>query len=515
MALLEVKNMNISVSVEDEKKSLVRNVSFSLEQSEILGLVGASGSGKSLTVMSITGLLPEDYNVSYDSIRFNGNEIDLKNNKSLPKIRGAEIAYVFQEPMTSLNPLLKIKKQVEEPLIIHKKIKLTKRERELRVKQALLSAGLDPTVSLLNSYPHELSGGQRQRVMIAMAFVTNPKILVADEITTALDTENTEIIAKLLLERRARHGTSIIFISHDRRLVEKVSDRIICMHHGEIVGESNEIFDFPDYKTGEVSAEPILRVRDLSFSYKNKNLFGKEKEVPVLQDINFDLYKSETLGIVGRSGAGKSTLVKVIAGMLQKSSGTIMFDKQYENIRMVFQDPYTSLNKAKSVGKILREAWYLNYFNERRKEKSVGQNTAKIGNLNKIVTVNNSKIPQKTRIGKYYGLRRAANIAVFEALKSVDLKSEMAYRMLYELSGGERQRVAIACAVISSPGIIILDEPVSAVDFNVAAQILELLQRLKEKTHCSYIFISHDKEVIKQTCQRVLILDNGTVKESK
>ncbi len=513
MALLEVKNMNISVSVEDEKKSLVRNVSFSLGSGEILGLVGASGSGKSLTVMSITGLLSEDYNVSYDSIVFDGNEIDLKDNKSLLKIRGAEIAYVFQEPMTSLNPLLKIKKQVEEPLIIHKKIKLTKKERVLRVKQALLSAGLDPTERLLNSYPHELSGGQRQRVMIAMAFVTNPKILVADEITTALDTENTEIIANLLLERRARHGTSIIFISHDRRLVEKVSDRVICMNHGEMSDKGNEIIDFPDYKTGEVSVEPILRVRDLSFSYTDKTLFGKEKKVPVLHDVNFDLYKSETLGIVGRSGAGKSTLVKVIAGMLAKTSGTIIFDKQYENIRMVFQDPYTSLNKAKSVGRILREAWYLNYYNEHRKLKNAetkpGKNGISSGNgiLSKSGTI-------KQHISRRE-LRRLANIAVFEALKSVDLKSEMAYRMLYELSGGERQRVAIACAVISSPGIIILDEPVSAVDFNVAAQILELLQRLKEKTHCSYIFISHDKEVIRQTCQRVLILDNGTVKESK
>ncbi len=500
MALLSVKKLNIRVDVPGGEKELVRDVSFDVKKGEILGLVGASGSGKSLTSMAVARILRSDYRIFSEEITFNDKRLDLMSEKELCDVRGREIAYVFQEPMTSLNPLLRIGKQVEEPLNIHNIRFSSKEEKKKAVKQALKDAGLEPTNKLLNSYPHQLSGGQRQRVMIAMAFICDPLLLVADEITTALDVDTTNVIAELLMERRKRCGTSIIFISHDTGLVERVSDRILHMKFGRMLenlapeerqdalreAEEENRSEWEEGPHVSSDGKVILSVKDLSFSYADRSIFGKVTLTPVLEDINLELHEGETLGIVGRSGSGKSTLVKNICGLLKCEQGSISYAEGYDFPQMVFQDPYSSLNPAKPVGSILTEA-------VRMGEKRARMKGKKVKRASKAETVQ----------------------TVFDILKSVDLRSEMAYRRISELSGGERQRVAIACALITRPGIVILDEPVSAIDANVQEQILELLRRLKNVFGCSYIFISHDPEVIAKICDRVLVIEDGGIKEKR
>ncbi len=501
MDLLSIKKLNISVDVPGGEKRLVRDVSFDVKKGEILGLVGASGSGKSLTSMSIGHILRNDYKVSFEELLFDGRRLDLMSEKELCRVRGKEIAYVFQEPMTSLNPLIRIGKQVEEPLNIHGITFASKEEKKAAVKKALKEAGLEPTDDLLKAYPHQLSGGQRQRVMIAMAFICDPLLLVADEITTALDVDTTNVIAELLMERRKRSGTSIIFISHDTKLVERVSDRILHMKNGEMIENrplntaASEESDTKDRQSEAESVTPepekkeagkvILNVKDLSFAYADRSILGKVTLKPVLSNVSFKLHEGETLGVVGKSGSGKSTLVKTVSGLQKPGGGSIEYAKGYEFPQMVFQDPYSSLNPARSVGRILYEAIRMG---ERR--------AAMKGCKHKVS-------------------RTAARQTVFDMLKSVDLNSEIAYRRISELSGGERQRVAIATALITRPGIVILDEPVSAIDANVQEQILTLLKKLKQTFGCSYIFISHDPEVIAKICDRVLVIENGGIKEKE
>lgn len=488
MALLNVKNLNISVAVEGGEKALVKNASFCVEKGEVLGLVGPSGSGKSIMSMALSGILNDEYKITADSIELDGRHLDKVDEKGLCDIRGKEISYIFQEPMTSLNPTLTIYKQVEEPLIIHNIPFKSKADRKKAVCTGLKDAGLEPTEALLRSYPHQLSGGQRQRVMIAMAFICNPQLLIADEITTALDTDTREVIVDLLMHHREKHKTSIIFISHDTKLVSRVSDRIIYMKSGQIIGSNDDGREDEDLSMPftrnmvyrETDRKPILKVRDLCFSYVDSGIFGQTKTKEVLKGISFDLYEGETLGIVGRSGAGKSTLVKAITGLQKPTSGTVEYDEFSGDPQMVFQDPYSSLNPAKKVGAILLESMRLGE-----------QRDFKKGILSSFKT------------------SEEARLRIFEMLKSVDLSSEIAYRRISELSGGQRQRVAIACALISGPSIVILDEPVSALDKQVQEQILSLLDKLKRSMGCSYIFISHDPSVVERTCDRVMVLENG------
>ncbi len=491
MALLSVENMNIEVDAGGLSKKLVDNVSFHVEKGEILGLVGPSGSGKSVTSMSVAKLLHEEYRVS-GKVLLNGIDIHKISDKELCKIRGKDISYVFQEPMTSLNPVFTIYQQVEEPLVLHEEKKSTAVERRLAVKTALSDAGLVPTDQLMNSYPHQLSGGQRQRVMIAMAMINKPQVLVADEITTALDVDTRDKIIDVLLEYKKTYKTAIIFISHDLKLVKKIADRIAIMKNGKIVETiDNKGFDAVHYEKvfrGETARESVginygktvLEVRNLAFAYSETSILGKKTYKKVLENVSFSLYEGETLGLVGKSGSGKSTIVKTVVGLQKSNAGKIVFLKGYENPQMVFQDPYTSLNPAHTVGWILSEALMLG-------DRRIGKKR--------------SKSERKK--------------AVIEMLNSVDLNTEMGYRKIDELSGGQRQRVAIACALISKPRIVVLDEPVSAVDAAVTDQILDLLRRLKAEYGLSYIFISHDPEVIAKICDRVLVVEDGKVKEKK
>lgn len=496
MALLDVKKLNLSVETGGIEKSLVKDVSFCVEKGEILGLVGGSGSGKSLTSMALAKVLTEEYIIKSEAVSFNGKRLDLMSSRELCEIRGKDIAYVFQEPMTSLNPLLTIGKQVEEAIILHNRslsTKVEKKDRKRAVLTALADAGLEEPERLVKTYPHRLSGGQRQRVMIAMAMITKPQLLVADEITTALDVDTQSKVIELLLHYREKYNTSVIFISHDRKLVNRIADRTITLKNGEVV-ENTELGadlkkefvkeDFEDEEFIKKDENIILKVRNLSFAYSDTNLFGKTETKKVLENVNFDLYEGETLGIVGKSGSGKSTLVKIVSGLLKSENGEIIYTKGYEFPQMVFQDPYSSLNPAKTIGAILREAYILG-------EKRKGE---------------------RPRFFRDYEKYRKE---VLDALEAVDLRSEIAYRKVRELSGGQRQRIAIACALISRPKVVILDEPVSAIDAEVCDQVLELLHRLRNQYGLSYIFISHDPDVINRTCDRVLGLENGQVKEKE
>ncbi len=492
MAILSVKNMNIAIDVGGIKKTLVDHVSFDVEKGEILGLVGASGSGKSITSMSIARLLHEEYEVSSDGVLLNGINLHKLTEKELCKIRGKDISYVFQEPMTSLNPVFTIRDQVEEPLVLHEDGASTEVERLMAVKSALSDAGLAPTDQLLKSYPHQLSGGQRQRAMIAMAMINKPQVLVADEITTALDVDTRDKIIDVLLEYKKIYNTSIIFISHDLKLVKRIADRILVMKNGKIIETlDNKGFDAIHYEkvingTGGGNdsdinyKKTVLEVKNLAFSYAETSVFGKKTVKKVLENVSFNLHEGETLGLVGKSGSGKSTIVKTVVGLQKSNYGEINFLKGYENPQMVFQDPYTSLNPAHTVGWILNEALLLG-------DRRAG--------------IRRKKSERKK--------------AVIEMLNSVDLITEMGYRKIDELSGGQRQRVAIACALISKPRIVVLDEPVSAVDAAVTDQILDLLKRLKKEYGLSYIFISHDPEVIAKICDRVLVVEDGKVKEKR
>ena len=488
--LLNLKNLNVEVSKE---KQLVRGISFEIGEGEIFGLVGESGSGKSMTSLALMKLLPKGV-VSYaEQLLFHERELSELTEGEWQELRGNDISMIFQEPMTSLNPVLSIGTQVEECLLLHDKesIYKDKEVRKQRVIEALGEAGLKDTEELLKKYPHQLSGGMRQRVMIAMAMLCKPKLLIADEPTTALDVATEHIVLELLSYYRKTYGTSILFISHDLSLVASLCDRVAVMKSGKIVevGTTKEIFSHPQQEytkqlisasKGVVLAEPkekecdvLLRLENAVIQYEETSIFGKKSTTEAVNQVSFTLYRGEILGLVGESGSGKSSLSKAITGLLPLTKGTLWRADNVKHPRMVFQDPYGSLNPAKKIGWILEE-------------------------------------PLKIQGGF---TKKERKRLVIEALKEVELDAVHADRYVRELSGGQRQRVAIAVALIQKPDIVVLDEPVSALDVTVQGQILKLLYRLKEEYQMSYLFVSHDMEVIRQICDRVMILYRGELIE--
>lgn len=490
MHLIQVENLHISFS--PENRDVVRGISFSIEEGELFGLVGESGSGKSMTALSLLKLLPKEANVRADRMEFAGEPLLQKTEREWQELRGNRIAMVFQEPMTSLNPVLTIEKQVEEGLLLHEeeRYKKDKNSRRQRVLQVLSEANLKNPEELLSKYPHQLSGGMRQRVMIAMAMLCRPKLLIADEPTTALDAATEEAILSLLAGYRKKYGTSVLFISHDLNLVRRFCDRVAVMEHGVFVeqGETEAIFtnpqkeytkrllaalNHPIAKDTETGQEEILRLTNASLSYRERSLFGAEKITKAVQEVSFSLYRGEILGLVGESGSGKSTIAKAVTGLLPLTEGTIWRKDGTGKPRMVFQDPYGSLNPAKKIKWILEE-------------------------------------PLKIQGGFSKKERKRL---VIEALKEVELEEVHLERYIRELSGGQRQRVAIAAALIQKPDVVILDEPVSALDVTVQQQILELLYRLKQERGMSYLFVSHDMNVIRKLCDRVMILYQGRMVE--
>ena len=508
--LLSIKDLTVKIG----DQIILSNVSFEIKKNEVLGLVGESGSGKSFTALSVLNLINIKNLKSEGEIIFNGNNLNTLSNKDYQKIRGKEISIIFQEPMSSLNPSMKCGDQISEILTTHEKIntKIAKKKSLELIKKVQLK---NPEL-VFEKYPHQLSGGQQQRIMIAIAIACKPKLLIADEPTTSLDSLVKNDIIALIKSLQNEYEMSVLFISHDLKLVSKFVDNLIILKKGLVVeyGNSYEIFNSPKerytqhlinssppknnrpnrlitYKTSKnkiiskveresahlkiYSKKPVLKINRLTVSYGNQK---------ILNDISFDLYKGETLGIVGESGSGKSTIAKSILGLIKIDDGEVFFKnkniKQIPNsvfrkkIQLIFQDPYSSLNSEMSIGNSIIEPMISHQ-------------------------VFNSKNEMKFR--------------ALELLNQVGLSESDYNKFPNQFSGGQRQRIVIARALALNPEIIICDESVSALDVSIQAQILNLLSDLKEKYHFTFIFISHDISVIKYFTDRLIILKKGEIIE--
>jgi len=505
MPLLKVENLSVSFRNGLSDVSAVKGISFEIKKGELVSIVGESGSGKSVTALSILKLLP--YPSAYHpsgSIAFDGKEIMSLSQKKLRHMRGGKISMIFQEPMTSLNPLHTIEKQITESLLLHKRMSKEKaRKRCLEFLDLVEMGGLK---NRLGTYPHELSGGQRQRVMIAMALACEPDLLIADEPTTALDVTVQAQILKLLKDLQKKLGMAILLITHDLTIVRKVSDRVCVMHKGEIVEneKASTIFSNPKHEytkkllssepKGKVKAIPakaemLVSVNNLKVSFPiTKDFFGRPKAfVHAVKDTSIEVRRGETLGIVGESGSGKTTLAMAILRLIS-SEGVINFEgKRIDTVRgaglrpfrkemqVVFQDPFASLNPRMSIFQIIEEGL---------KAHGMGATSD------------------------------ARDVIVYKTLEEVGLDPDMRSRYPHEFSGGQRQRIAIARALVLNPKLIILDEPTSALDLSVQAQIIDLLRKLQEEKKLSYIFISHDLRVIRAISHRVMVMKDGDIVES-
>ncbi|MBI3420152.1 MAG: ABC transporter ATP-binding protein [Proteobacteria bacterium] len=503
MSLLEIDNLRVGFRSGGKLVEAVRSVSFQIKKGEVMALVGESGSGKSVTALSIMKLLPASAEISGNSTRYDGKEILSMPLRDIRRLRGNRITMIFQEPMSTLNPLHTVEKQVAE--VIHEHQSLTPAAARARVLELLGLVGLEDPPKWLTRYPHELSGGQRQRVMIAAALANNPDLLIADEPTTALDVTIQAQILKLLKDLQSRLGMAMLFITHDLAIVRHMADRVCVMRHGEIVEENDvkTLFASPKHEytrallaaepKGEAApppsdAKPVISAEHLKvyFPIKKGILRNTVDYVRAVDDVSFNLREGETLGVVGESGSGKTTLGFATLRLV-KATGNVVFlgenvlaMKQKElrplrqRMQLVFQDPYGSLSPRMSVGDIIGEG---------------------------------------LRIHKR-GTSAEREAAIASILEEVGLEAGMRERFPHEFSGGQRQRVAIARALILKPHLVVLDEPTSALDRSVQAQIITLLRDLQAKYRLAYIFISHDLRVVRAMAHDILVMKNGKVVES-
>ncbi|MBO6825513.1 MAG: ABC transporter ATP-binding protein [Sneathiella sp.] len=504
MTLIQVDNLAIAFGSDETKREVVKDVSFTIHRGETLALVGESGSGKSITALSILQLLP--YPMAFHphgSITVDGTEVVGASEKVMQGIRGNKISMIFQEPMTSLNPLHTIEKQINETLLTHKGYSKTAAKE--RVKELLELVGLEPSEERLNAFPHQLSGGQRQRVMIAMALANEPDLLIADEPTTALDVTIQAQILELLQDLQKRLNMAILLITHDLGIVRKMAKDVCVMTNGHIVeaGPAAELFENPvhEYTRMLLGAEPkglpaeknphseeVMRGENLKvyFPIKKGLLKRTVDYVRAVDDITVTVKKGHTVGIVGESGSGKSTLGLALLRLL-KSEGAIYFDGENiqgqkwkelrplrQHMQFVFQDPYSSLSPRLSVGQIIEEG---------------------------LLVHQGRGDPEERRK------------LIAETLHEVGIDGDAQDRYPHEFSGGQRQRISIARALILKPKFIILDEPTSALDMSVQAQIVDLLRDLQAKYDLSYLFISHDLKVVRALADTVLVMKNGKVVE--
>jgi len=504
--LLSIDDLSILLPEGSDREYAVQGASLKLHAGETVCVVGESGSGKSLTARAVMGLLPAPHvRVGSGAINFNGEDVTKVSLERLRGIRGSEISMIFQEPMTALNPVMSIGDQVDEIFRYH--VSMSKKERAEKAIKLMEDVNLPDPHQIINAYPHELSGGQRQRAMIAMALALGPKILIADEPTTALDVTTQAQILELIKNMQKRLDTGVLFITHDFGVVADIADRVVVMQEGQIVetGTTKQVLNKPqhDYTKSLIAAIPklnprkarkrsdniILKTDELSKSFGSGiSFFGLGKagrEVKAVREVNVELRKGETLGIVGESGSGKSTLARCIIKLMESDQGQIELDgvdiskfnrkdmRSYRNrIQMVFQDPFASLNPRSRIGDIISQGPIL---------QGVDKDTAHAN----------------TR----------------ELLDIVGLDHKSFDRFPHEFSGGQRQRIGIARALALKPDILVADEPVSALDVSIQAQILELLDKIRKQMDLSMLFITHDLRVASQVCDEVAVMQYGKVIE--
>ena len=535
--ILEVKDLSVAFG----GRTVVEHLSYTLERGKTLGIVGESGSGKSVSSLALMGLLPKQATITGTAM-LDGTDLLTLDEEGFRNIRGRRISMIFQEPMTSLNPVQKCGEQVLEMMRAHPNEELGMRNEELKqhVIELFNEVLLPRPEKIFDSYPHEISGGQKQRVMIAMALINEPDIIIADEPTTALDVTVQKTILDLLRDLQHRRGISIIFITHDLGVISQIADDILVMYRGKTIeqGPATEILHHPqqpytqgllacrppmdshprrlptveDYLAGvegsekgvkgcektnapaEVSSShsPLITVKDLTVEYTLKrSLFGRPLQtLKGVDGISFDIMEGETLGLVGESGCGKSTLGRTMLRLIDHSAGSILYRgtpldklsvKEMRALRpklqIIFQDPYSSLNPRITIGEAISE-------------------------------------PLRVHSGVSGSSRTSGRERVLALMQQVGLQADWYNRYPHELSGGQRQRVCIARALILQPELVVCDESVSALDVSVQAQVLNLLNDLKEQYHYTYLFITHDLSVVHYMADRIMVMQKGKIVES-
>ena len=502
MSLVEIRGLTIALPPGADRARAVEGVSLDIGANEIVCIVGESGSGKSLTAHAIMGLLPRGVQATAGQIVFDGTDLLREPPDAMRKRRGRDIAMIFQDPMAALNPVMPIGRQVTEQIRAHRAV--SEAEALAQAADLLAQMGLKDVPALLKAYPHQLSGGQRQRVMIAMALSLSPRLLIADEPTTALDVTTQAQILKLIKKLQAERNMSVLLITHDFGVVADMATRVAVMRHGRIVesGTTAQVLGEPahSYTRALIAAvpkgdavlpppaqsAPLLAVNGLSKQFRRGGLFSRTTPVAALDKVSLTLARGETLGVVGESGSGKSTLARCVIRLLDPDAGEVQFDgvdiahmaprrlrPLRRRIQMVFQDPFSSLNPRHTVAEIVTAG-----------PVAFGES------------------------------RAAALVNAAEMLRLVGLNPETMHRFPHEFSGGQRQRIGLARALMLKPDVLIADEPVSALDVTVQAQVLKLLDDVRRQMNLAMLFITHDMRVAAQVCHRVMVMRHGRVVEA-
>jgi len=501
--ILDISDLVVSLGKKPDAKRIIDRISFQVGRAETLCVVGESGSGKSVTSLTVMGLLQKGALVpTAGSVKLVGEELLSASETRLRQLRATRMAMIFQEPMTALNPVVPVGRQIDEVLRAH--TSLDARARRRKILEMMEQVRLPQVERIFASYPHRLSGGQRQRIMIAMALVLEPKLLIADEPTTALDVTTQKQILTLIRDLQRDHGTAVLFITHDMGVVAEIADRVAVMRQGRLVetGALDTILRTPqmDYTRNLLSSVPslvpraprpetrepiVLEANELGKVYRERSFLGKPREVKAADNVTLTLRKGRTLGIVGESGSGKSTVARCIVRLIDPTSGGIrlvgreiselsrrLLQPHRQRIQMIFQDPYRSLNPRITTGESIAE-----------------------GPIN-------------------YGVPREKALArARELLELVGLPADAASRYPHQFSGGQRQRIAIARALALDPAVLVADEAVSALDVSVQAQVLELLDEIQQRLGVALLFITHDLRVAAQICDDVVVMQNGVVVE--